>query len=61
MKRSMQKLVLRSETLRTLSNMDLARVAGGAQSGDKQCTYIYDSGDKACEAPVLVMATANCH
>lgn len=45
MKKSLPKFVLRKETLRALSGMDLARVIGGdpdagdlvAQSGAKQC------------------------
>jgi hypothetical protein len=45
MKKSLPKFVLRKETLRALSGMDLTRVIGGdpdaadlvAQSGAKQC------------------------
>lgn len=45
MKKSSPKLVLRKETLRALSRMDLARVGGGdpdavalaSQSGAKEC------------------------
>jgi hypothetical protein len=45
MKKSAPKLVLRKETLRALSGMELARIIGGdpdapdlvAQTGDKQC------------------------
>jgi hypothetical protein len=47
MKKSPPKLVLRKETLRALSGMDLARIIGGgdpgasdlvAQTGAKQCS-----------------------
>jgi hypothetical protein len=37
MKKSTKKLVLRSQTLRTLSDIDLAGVAGGNDSGDINC------------------------
>lgn len=42
MKKSAPKLLLRKETLRALSGMDLTRVIGGdatdpSQTGDKQC------------------------
>jgi hypothetical protein len=45
MRKSLPKLVLRKETLRSLSGIDLARVIGGdadsaqvaTESGDKQC------------------------
>jgi hypothetical protein len=38
MKQSSRKLVLRSETLRIVALVDLARVNGGSESGRKQCT-----------------------
>jgi hypothetical protein len=37
MKKSTKKLVLRGQTLRTLSDIDLAAVAGGNDSGDIYC------------------------
>jgi hypothetical protein len=53
MKKTARKLVLRSETLRTLANMDLARVRGGFDSTTAQCPYqaIVDSGAAACDTP----------
>jgi hypothetical protein len=62
MKKTPQKLVLRSETLRTLANMDLARAVGGFDSGDVQCPHqaVVDSGDKACPTGAAVAATTVC-
>jgi hypothetical protein len=37
MKKPTKKLVLRSQTVRTLSDIDLTAVAGGADSGDIYC------------------------
>ena len=55
MKKSTRKLVLRSETLRALVNIDLARAVGGADadvfdSGAKQCPNqaLAESGAKQC-------------
>jgi hypothetical protein len=45
MMKANRKLVLRRESLRTLTNMDLRRVAGGADSGAAQQ---FDTGDAAC-------------
>lgn len=39
------KLVLRTETLRTLATMDLARVVGGGDA------MLYDTGAKMCPGP----------
>jgi len=63
MKKTPRRLVLRSETLRTLANLDLARAVGGVDSGAATCPHqaIVDSGDKACtEGAVVVIATAAC-
>jgi len=61
MKKIPQKLVLRSETLRVLTNMDLERVVGGIDSGAKQCLAVPDTGDKACTSTAAVVsATAAC-
>ena len=43
MKKTIRKLVIRSETLRTLDNRNLTRAVGGTlvpqrESGEKQCT-----------------------
>jgi hypothetical protein len=45
MRKANRKLVLRRESLRTLTHMDLRRVAGGADSGAPQQ---FDTGDAAC-------------
>lgn len=50
MKKSPSKLVLRKETLRALSAMDLARIVGG-NSEDAQYS---ETGDKQCPAPGVV-------
>ena len=46
MRKSTTKLVVRRETLRALSNMDLAHALGGG------VVILIESGDKGC--PVLV-------
>ena len=53
MKRTPRKLVLRSETLRTLANMDLMLAVGGNDSGAEPCPALLDTGDKACEGPAI--------
>jgi hypothetical protein len=60
MKKTPRKLVLRSETLRTLANMDLMRAVGGVDSGAEQCPVAFDSGPKACEAAAGPIATGAC-
>lgn len=48
MKKASRNLMLRSETLRTLGDMDLSRVAGGNYSNAAPCAavIVYQSGDK---------------
>jgi hypothetical protein len=60
MKKTPRKLVLRSETLRTLANRDLVRIVGGFDSGDKVCEgpAVFDTGAAACEGPAVIIATA---
>jgi hypothetical protein len=63
MKKTLQKFVLCSETLRTLrtlSHRDLARAVGGVDSGDKTCPAVFDSGRIACDTYAVVIATAAC-
>ena len=60
MKKMPRKLVLCSETLRTLANMDLARAVGGLDSGAAPCPAVFDSGLKACQTDAAVIATAAC-
>jgi hypothetical protein len=50
MKKSTKKLVLRSQTVRTLSDIELIAVAGGADSGDIYCPTTF------APAPELVPA-----
>ena len=61
MKKTPRRLVLHSETLRTLANMDLVRAVGGVDSGAAPCAAIYDSGRIACATGAVVIATAACH
>jgi hypothetical protein len=61
MKKTPRRLVLRSETLRTLANMDLSRAIGGVDSGDNPCAAIRDTGLVACATYAAVIATAACH
>jgi hypothetical protein len=63
MKKTPKKLVLRSETLRTLRTLahrDLARAVGGVDSGDNPCAAIRDTGRIACATYAAVIATAAC-
>jgi hypothetical protein len=60
MRKTARKLVLRSEALRTLTNMDLVRVIGGIDSGDNQYLQAWQTGDKQCDAPAFAIAIANC-
>ena len=65
MRKSIPKLALRKETVRTLATMDLVRVLGGSnatpaieESTPKQCgaTAVADSNPKACGATAVVAA-----
>lgn len=60
MKKTPRKLVLRSETFRTLNNTDLSRAVGGFDSGAVQCPVAADSGAFQCPAPAVGAATAAC-
>jgi hypothetical protein len=49
MKKTPRKLVLRGQTLRALTEIDLLRAAGGlTNSGNAQCPVVADTGDIAC-------------
>jgi hypothetical protein len=52
MKKSPHKLVLRKETLRALSSMELARAVGG---NSDPVQVAAETGDKQCPAPAAVM------
>jgi len=58
MKKTPRKLVLSSETLRTLANMDLARAIGGLDSGIIQCLADAQTGAKQCQAGVNADSSA---
>ena len=58
MKKTPRKLLLRSETLRMLANMDLERAVGGGDTGTQQCPAILDTERVNC--PTDVVATAVC-
>jgi hypothetical protein len=47
-KKTPRKLVLRSQTLRVLADLDLSRALGGFDSGDAQCPAVADTGRVAC-------------
>jgi len=60
MKKANRNLVLRRETLRDLSSMDLSRAVGGSQSADKPCllVVVYQTEDHQC--PAQAVPTAAC-
>jgi hypothetical protein len=60
MKKTPQKLVLRTETLRALANIDLARAIGGFDSGVQQCPAVLDTGQVNCATGAAAVATAAC-
>lgn len=60
MKRTSRKLVLRSQTLRVLHNVDLTRAVGGIDSGISP--VVADSGAAECPTGhAAAVATAACH
>jgi hypothetical protein len=60
MKKTSRKLVLRSQTLRVLADIDLTRAAGGLDSAKGQCPIAADSGAAACTTTIAAAATAAC-
>jgi TRAP-type uncharacterized transport system fused permease subunit len=60
MKKTSRKRVLHRETLRALANMDLARAAGGVDSGAAPCPAVFDTGLEACTTGAAIAATATC-
>jgi hypothetical protein len=60
MKKTPRKLVLRSEIVRSLANMDLMRAVGGFGSGAEPCQVVFDTGKKDCESQAAVIPTAAC-
>jgi hypothetical protein len=56
MMKSPRKLMLRIETVRQLSTMDLARVAAGVDTADAiQCRLVMDSGGEMCPIAFAVI------
>jgi hypothetical protein len=61
MKKTSRKLVLRSQTLRVLDNIDLAHAVGGLDSGDVRCPVVADSSPAVCPTGhAAAVATATC-
>ena len=48
MKKIPRKLVLRSQTLRVLADIDLTRAVGGLDSQNVQCPAVADTGAALC-------------
>jgi hypothetical protein len=48
MKKTPRKLVLRSQALRVLVDLDLTRAVGGLDSGNAPCPAVADTGAEAC-------------
>ena len=62
MKKTSRKLVLRSQTLRVLHNVDLTRAVGGLDFSNGMCPALADSGAAACPTGyAAVVATVACH
>jgi len=60
MKKTPRKLVLRSQTLRVLVDLDLAHAAGGLGSGNAPCPALVDTGAAACPTTLPAVSTAAC-
>jgi len=63
MKKTARKLVLRSETLRVLADIDLSRVMGGGDSRNGQHQDVVDTGAANCTTTgnaIAVDTTADC-
>jgi len=60
MKKTPRKLVLRSQTVRVLANIDLTHAVGGLTSNNTRCTKIFDTGDRACDTDGFIVATVTC-
>jgi hypothetical protein len=61
MKKTPTKLVLRSQIVRVLTNLDLTHAVGGLDSGDARCPKIFDTGDVACDTGARIVTTATHH
>ncbi|HEX4417284.1 MAG TPA: hypothetical protein VH165_05260 [Kofleriaceae bacterium] len=48
LKKTPRKLVLRSQIVRMLADIDLTRAAGGLHSGNAQCPVAADTGAADC-------------
>jgi hypothetical protein len=60
MKKTPRKLVLRSQTLRTLTHLDLASAVGGLNSGNAPCPAVADTYDAVCPTWQAAVATVTC-
>ncbi len=49
MKKTPRKLVLRSQTVRALTDIDLTHALGGLNSGNPTCPKIFDTGHRTCD------------
>ena len=58
MKKTARKLVLRSETLRVLADIDLSRVMGGGDSRNGQHQGVVDSTAAVCTTTMVATAAA---
>ena len=54
MKKTARKLVLRSETLRLLADIDLSRVMGGGDSRNGQCLGVVETTGAVCTTTAAV-------
>ena len=57
MKKTPRKLVLRSQTVRVLANIDLARAVGGLDAANVPSPAVVDSGRVDCPTWAAVVAT----
>jgi len=60
MKKTPRKLVLRTQTLRVLVDMDLTRAVGGLASGNALCPAVADTGRVDCPTTVAALPSAAC-
>jgi hypothetical protein len=57
MKKASRNLVLRSETVRTLGNLDLSRVIGGGDAALQGPVRAFDTGIFACSNQAVIAST----
>ena len=59
MRKTPQKLLLRSQTIRVLANLDLSLAMGGGDSVEARCTAVADTSPGTCPVTGATGATAN--